>query len=61
MPREKRVEGIEVPRFLGVHVLHQGQEVWVGADERSSLRGIDEGGGKFASLVDTELVTKAIC
>lgn len=49
------VECAEVAGFLVEHVGHEGAEVRVSADEGACLRGVDEGGGKFAGLVDAEL------
>lgn len=51
---DEGVEGVEVRGLLVVHVLHERAEVRVGADDRGRLRGVDERGGEFASLVDAE-------
>lgn len=54
------VEGGEVPGFLVVHVLHEGTQVRVGFDDGGGLRGVDQGGGEFAGLVDAELGQQAV-
>lgn len=51
---EDGVEVVEVAEFLVVHVLHEGFEVGVGAEEGGRLSGVDEDGGEFAGLVDAE-------
>ncbi|KAL8956776.1 MAG: hypothetical protein Q9193_005788, partial [Seirophora villosa] len=39
--RDEAVEGGEVGGFLGVHVLHQGAQVGMRAQERGGLGGVD--------------------
>ena len=56
MACKKRVECREMPRFLVVHVFHEGSEMRVGFHEGRCLRSIDKGSSKFAGLVYTELV-----
>lgn len=55
MAGQERVEGGEVARFLGVHVLHQWPQVRVRFDDGWRLRGVDECCSEFAGLIDTEL------
>ena len=52
---EQGIERGEVPCFLRVHVLHEREEGGVRAREGWGLRGVDERGGQFAGLVDSEL------
>lgn len=50
---EDLVEVVEVAGFLVVHVFHERSEMWVRADYRWGLGGIDQDGSKLTSLVDT--------
>lgn len=38
---EEGVEGLEMPGFLVVHVLHQGAEVGFAGDDEGGLRRVD--------------------
>lgn len=53
---DQGVEGVKMVRLLVVHVLHQWAEVRMLSDEGRCLRGVDEGGGELACLVDPELL-----
>ena len=44
--------------FLVVHVLHQRSEVRLLSDDGRRLRGVYEGCGEFACLVDAELLNR---
>jgi hypothetical protein len=56
--RKEFVEDFEVARLLVVHVLHKRPKMWMGFDYRRGLGGVDQGGCKFASLVDPQSAVK---
>jgi hypothetical protein len=51
---DERVEGRQVARFLLVHVLHEGPQVWLAREDRGGLRLVDERCGELAGLVDAQ-------
>lgn len=54
---QQSIVRLEMAGFLVVHVLHERTEVRVCCYEGRGLRGVDDGGGKFASLVYAQLNT----
>jgi len=55
MFRNELIESLEMSSFLIVHVLHEGSEVRVLANDYRILGGIDQDGGQFACLIDPKL------
>lgn len=54
VPRDQRVERVEVPDLLVEHVLHQRPQVRVPRDDGRRLRRVDERRGQLARLVDAQ-------
>ncbi len=55
MAGEEGVEGGKMARFLRMHVLHQGTQMGMAAEEGRCLGGVNQGRCKFAGLVDAKL------
>lgn len=52
---DEGVEGVEMGGFLVVHVLHEGPEVRVAAQDGWCLGRVDKSGCELACLVDSKL------
>lgn len=57
---EQLIEGLEVSRFLVIHMLHQGAQVGVRSHDWRRLRRVDQGGGKLAGLINPQLAHASI-